>query len=350
MKLLLTGAAVAALAISPIHAQGKGHGQGNGGGHGNGGGQGHAMQGPSMHGPSMQGQGHGNSGHGSKAPAMQTAAHGNGHGMGNGHGKGHGDPPVMAAHNEPHGNSSMAHAEKGARGKSLPHGNGNARAVPQTAASNGGVKVLKDGRHYYAAPGSLRTIDFPQTRRGLIDGCPPGLAKKNNGCQPPGLAKQRAYQPNWWGMSNLSAGPYYYDNGYLLRMNGGSVAGYLPLLGGALSVGNVWPSMYAPVAVPPYYVDYYGLGPAGSYRYADNVLYNVDPSTSAISSVAALLTGDTFRIGGPLPVGYDVYNVPYGYRSQYVDGPSAWYRYSDGYIYQVDPTTQLITAMVQALV
>ena len=27
--------------------------------------------------------------------------------------------------------------------------------------------------------------------------------------------------------------------------------------------------------------------------------------------------------------------------------PDAWYRYSDGYIYQVDPTTQLITAIVR---
>jgi hypothetical protein len=38
------------------------------------------------------------------------------------------------------------------------------------------------------------------------------------------------------------------------------------------------------------------------------------------------------------------------YRTSYYDTPDAWYRYSDGYIYQVDPTTQLITAIVRSIV
>ena len=38
------------------------------------------------------------------------------------------------------------------------------------------------------------------------------------------------------------------------------------------------------------------------------------------------------------------------YRSQYYDTPNDWYRYNDGYIYRVDPTSQLITAIVRALV
>ena len=71
--------------------------------------------------------------------------------------------------------------------------------------------------------------------------------------------------------------------------------------------------------------------------------------TSAITSIAALLTGDNFEIGGPVPAGYDVYNVPYPYRDQYIDGPDARYRYSDGYIYQIDPTTQLVTAAIDLL-
>jgi patatin-like phospholipase/acyl hydrolase len=41
--------------------------------------------------------------------------------------------------------------------------------------------------------------------------------------------------------------------------------------------------------------------------------------------------------------------VPYSYRDRYVDGPDAYYRYSDGYVYQVDPTTQLIQAAIQLL-
>ena len=69
----------------------------------------------------------------------------------------------------------------------------------------------------------------------------------------------------------------------------------------------------------------------------------------SITSIAALLTGDDFQIGSPMPPGYDVYNVPYRYRSQYADGPGARYRYSDGYIYQIDPTTQLIKAAIDLL-
>jgi hypothetical protein len=50
-----------------------------------------------------------------------------------------------------------------------------------------------------------------------------------------------------------------------------------------------------------------------------------------------------------MPPGYDVYNVPYTYRGQYADGPDARYRYSDGYLYQIDPTTQLVAAAIDLL-
>ena len=42
--------------------------------------------------------------------------------------------------------------------------------------------------------------------------------------------------------------------------------------------------------------------------------------------------------------------LPLGMRSTYYDTPDAWYRYNDGYVYRVDPTTQLITAVISALV
>jgi hypothetical protein len=38
------------------------------------------------------------------------------------------------------------------------------------------------------------------------------------------------------------------------------------------------------------------------------------------------------------------------YRDRYYDTPDASYRYNDGYIYRADPTTQLITAVIDALV
>ena len=41
----------------------------------------------------------------------------------------------------------------------------------------------------------------------------------------------------------------------------------------------------------------------------------------AIIGIAALLTGDDFEVGRPMPSGYDVYNVPYDYRNRYYDRP-----------------------------
>src|SRR6202007_2774262 len=82
------------------------------------------------------------------------------------------------------------------------------------------------------------------------EGCPPGLAKKHNGCMPPGLARQRTGfwsvldQPGWWGVGMLGAGRYFYDDGYLVRYDGDGIDGWLPLLGGALYPGNPWPSYY----------------------------------------------------------------------------------------------------------
>ncbi|WP_369025799.1 hypothetical protein [Qipengyuania sp. RANM35] len=195
--------------------------------------------------------------------------------------------------------------------------------------------------------------------RGLINGCPPGLAKKHNGCMPPGQAKDRyerslfgySYRPSLFGLSNYGDGRYYYNDGYLLRLgNGGGISGYIPLLGGALAIGNPWPTSYNYYPVPDYYVDYYDLGGSGRYRYADNVIYRVDPEDAAIMSVAALLTGDDIRVGQPMPMGYDVYNVPYAYRDRYYDTPDAYYRYSDGYVYRVDPETQLVAAVIDLLV
>ena len=192
--------------------------------------------------------------------------------------------------------------------------------------------------------------DLPD--RGLIEGCPPGLAKRNNGCLPPGQARkiERARYDWLWNLRNDDNLAYRYDDGVLYRINdAGSVMGWLPVLGGALSPGNVWPAQYSYRPVSPYYVDYFGLNNPYDYRYANGALYGVDPRTQAISQVAALLTGQPISVGQVMPAGYDVYNVPYAYRTQYADTPEAMYRYSDGYVYRVDPTTQLVQAAIQLL-
>ena len=188
--------------------------------------------------------------------------------------------------------------------------------------------------------------------RGLIDGCPPGLAWRNNGCLPPGQARraERSWYDTWLWDRRDDDYRYSYVDGYVYqtRQDGG-LAGWLPVLAGALGLNNVWPQQYRYEPVPQYYNSYYGLGDRYDYRYADGVVYGLDPQTNRIQQVAALLTGQQWNVGQRMPRGYDVYNVPYAYRTQYRDTPESWYRYNDGYVYQVDPTTQLVQAVIQLL-
>ena len=173
---------------------------------------------------------------------------------------------------------------------------------------------------------------------------------------PPGQLRQIArahyerprYDYVW--RSYRDNGDYRYGDGYLYRYSPqGSLLGYIPVLGGALSIGSAWPGQYDWQPVPDYYGRYYGLGDRYDYRFSDGVVYGVDPQTQAIQTIAALLTGQDWTVGQQMPTGYDVYNVPYQYRDRYRDGPDRWYRYDDGYVYQVDPTTRLIQTAIQLL-
>lgn len=143
----------------------------------------------------------------------------------------------------------------------------------------------------------------------------------------------------------------YLDDGYVYRVDrdDGALTALLPLLGGGFAVGQPLPLGYGVYNVPLQYRDvYYDTGDA-YYRYGDRAIYRVDPATSLIQGVVALLTGTQLGVGSRLPMGYDVYNVPLGWRDRYYDRPDAWYRYADGYIYEVDPTTRLITAAIDAI-
>jgi len=434
MKRFILAAGVAALAITAPAAAKPGHG----GGHGN-----HATQ--TQHG-----------GHGAKAQrggGHTAATRGGGHAK-----KARGDSQRQAKRQAPRQHQTRvakAHNQaKVRRAEAQRHDRADKRVkmvnrdrhenrmriadIRQDRARRQDVRAIRNDRRRVAErrvadarnvvgfrdAGDRRWIsrDFADNVR--FDGCPPGLAMKNNGCLPPGQAKKLignrlplAYRDSYL---PVRLRDYYRDNddyyyrygdGYLYRVNRDDnlVAALLPMFGSALGLGTPFPSYYSNYGVPSYYQSFYpdtrdnyyryangyvygvdprtgmiqdvvplmaggyGVGqllPAGYsaynvpyqyrsyypdssdayYRYAPGAIYQVDPRTNLVTSVASLLSPTGFAVGQPLPMGYDAYNVPYQYRSQYYDTPDAWYRYNNGYIYQVDPTTQLISAVIRAIV
>ncbi|HET9354974.1 MAG TPA: hypothetical protein VFO42_02275 [Sphingomicrobium sp.] len=202
--------------------------------------------------------------------------------------------------------------------------------------------------------------------RGLANGCPPGLDKRDNGCMPPGQVKNllgarladnyaSAMVPfamrNWYPDDDRYL--YRSGDGFIYRVNRSNslVDGLIPLFGGGsyYALGDPWPQPYDFYNVPNQYRSLWSDGEDYRYRYGEGAIYRLDPTTNAVNGIVALLAGD-LGVGSRLPMGYDVYNVPLAYRSQYADSSDAWYRYNDGYIYQVDPKTRLITALIDAII
>ena len=336
------------------------------------------------------GKGGGNKEHASHAKAQEG---GGGHAA-KGSGKGGGDRVQFAQHEQKRkggGQGKAQVADRGDRGKKAvkveDRGNDRVRAV--RVADNGKVKV-RGGRNE-----DVRVVNVDRAReiramrvdrdfdgvrfvprwganglaRGFIDGCPPGLAKKGNGCLPPGQAKKLFGTPlnraiaantlgwpyNQWYRDN-DRFMYRWDNDYIYRVdrNDGLINALFPYANRDYyyyPTGMQYPGYFNYYNVPFQYQSFYPDGDERcGYRYGDGAIYCVDPDTQRINGIAALLTGTPFGIGQPLPPAYSVYNVPFGYRAQYFDTPDYMYRYNDGYIYQVDPTTMLITAIISAIV
>ena len=150
-----------------------------------------------------------------------------------------------------------------------------------------------------------------------------------------------------YGYNNI-CNRYAYGNVYQVDCATGMVVNVIPTYAGGYGVGQMLPSAYSYYNVPMQYRSMYYPTADYSYWYAPGAIYQYDTNSSLITSVAALMSPG-FSVGQPLPVGYGMYNVPYAYRSTYYDTPNAWYRYNNGYIYQVDPATQLVTAVVASL-
>jgi hypothetical protein len=167
-------------------------------------------------------------------------------------------------------------------------------------------------------------------------------------------AYMSSYVPAYYGFNGFypdyGNDCYRYGYGVVYEVDcySGFVEDVIPLYAGGYGVGQLLPSAYSYYNVPMQYRSLYYDTPDYGYWYAPGAIYQYDQRSSMITSVAALMSPG-FTIGQPLPLGYDVYNVPYGYRATYYDTPSAWYRYNNGYIYQVDPTSMLVTAIVASL-
>ena len=252
-----------------------------------------------------------------------------------------------------------------------------------------------------------------------VGGCPPGLAKKAVPCVPPGQAARFVGQPLLAATRYAALDPlprsfhhlFWDDDDYYYRYGGGYVYrvdrdrdlidGLIPLFGAALigqplgqnfinpynqpsyysalypnspydchqygygyvyetdcmtgmvedviptyaygyGVGQIMPASYSYYNVPYAYRSSFVDNDDYYYRYAPGAIYQVDRGTALISAVAALLTGG-LTVGQPLPTGYSAYNVPMAYRSTYYDTPDMLYRYDNGYIYGINPQTRVVS-------
>jgi len=170
-----------------------------------------------------------------------------------------------------------------------------------------------------------------------------------------------SYVPSYYGLNSFYPSSYDYGYGYGNVCNRyaygviyqvdcftGMVENVIPMYAGGYCVGQMLPSAYSYYNVPMQYRSLYYPTADYSYWYSPGAIYQYDPRSSLITSVAALMSPG-FTIGQPLPMGYGMYNVPLAYRSTYYDTPDAWYRYNNGYIYQVDPSSMLVTSIVASL-
>lgn len=170
-----------------------------------------------------------------------------------------------------------------------------------------------------------------------------------------------SYVPAYYGLDSFYPASFDYGFGYGNVCNRyaygvvyqvdcftGMVENVIPTYAGGYGVGQMLPLADSYYNLPIQYRSLYYPTADYSYWYAPGAIYQYDPRSSLITSVAALMSPG-FTIGQPLPVGYSMYNVPLSYRSTYYDTPNAWYRYNNGYIYQVDPSTMLVTAIVASL-
>ena len=316
---------------------------------------------------------------------------GGGHGGGQQAGKGGGGHE--AGEREQHGGVSFKrdkdrgrlseHARGSRSGGKGRERHGSPAAKPERVASHAPA-ALRGGRMRddHSAPqqgfrrediGAPRDLQGAARPPGMFlagseGGCPRGLAKRNNGCLPPGQAR-KAYRlgdrvdSGWFAQYDVPSSyrsfyadtpDYRYrydDDGYIYRVDTQTnvISGLVPLLGGGFAVGQPMPAGYDVYNLPSQYRDNWYDSDEAHYRYGDNAIYQVDPQSGLIEGIVSLFTGD-LNVGQALPGGYDVYNLPLEYRDEFTHSDEDLHRYADGNIYRVDAKTRMIQAIVEMLV
>lgn len=215
----------------------------------------------------------------------------------------------------------------------------------------------------------LRDVDRDELfarRLGFADGCPPGLAKKRNGCLPPGQAAQFIGQPLAAAAQLAALSPlpsplrslYWDDDDYYYRYGGGYlyrvdrrdnlIASLIPLFGAALIGRPLQPYYVNSYYQPSYFNSFYPNSQYDCYRYGYGYIYETDCVTGMVEDV--IPTYDYgYGVGQIMPASYGYYNVPFAYRSYFADDDDYYYRYAPGAIYRVNRETSLIAAVAALL-
>jgi len=166
------------------------------------------------------------------------------------------------------------------------------------------VAEVVRGTRYFGNPAVFQSI----RQTGLVDGCPPGLAAKNNGCLPPGQAKKL--------------------------------------------IGAVAPAALGSALLPPLYRSWYPDNDDYYYRTGDNYVYRIDRDRNYVDGYWPLYNDYTgaYYVGAAYPQDYlGYYNVPTQYQPWYADNSDYYYRYGDGSIYQVGRNDGVIDGIVSLL-
>ena len=123
----------------------------------------------------------------------------------------------------------------------------------------------------------------------------------------------------------------------------------IPTYDNGYGVGQLLPASYGYYNVPYAYRSQFVDNDDYYYRYAPGAIYQVDRGTTLISAVAALLTNG-LSVGQPLPMGYSAYNAHGLPVDLFHDSPDAWYRYDNGSIYAIDPGTRMVQSVEYVIV